>query len=38
MRTCDLTYLVIYFNVKTHDIWEGSVTQGVRFKLPTSIP
>ncbi len=26
VRACGLNSLVVYFNVKTHDIWEGNVT------------
>ena len=26
VQACALDYLVDYFNVKTHDIWEGNVT------------
>ena len=26
MRACILNSLVVYFNVKTHDTWEGNVT------------
>ena len=26
MRACDLKSLMVYFNVKTYNIWKGNVT------------
>ena len=32
MQACDLISLVVYFNVKPHDIWEGNMTTRDSYK------
>ena len=37
MWACGLKILVSYFNVKTHDIWEGNVTTRSQIEHPRSL-